>query len=412
MTRLALVFPPRAADLAHLKSAIAEVDAAVVTPETTWRSPGTDFATNDYYDVFADLQGDRPRVGHAVGFGLGSFDPGEAAHHHDWLTAMRRDQRDAPVEWTSDHAVATRLAGQDVRLPVPLPLTDTLARLVRQRLLQLQRVAGVALIETSAWTLTWGDHLHAPDFYRAATDAPGLGILLDLHNLWSNSLNFGIDAEAWLARLPLDRVVEVHVSGGAWTDPAWHPGPRIRLDSHDNAVPEPVFDLLERWLPHLPSLRQVTLERMEGTLEGGGEEQVAGELIRLREAVAGVKRNTRADATGRPLPSATADDHLALEHWLADTLRGATGPRRPVRFLDELDQLNDNHLQLTRSLVARLRFERVVAASTTAGAAFARAPARFAADFRRWHVATPMTLPSPHLEAAHFARFRRLQPSG
>lgn len=405
MTRLALVLPPRARDLVLLAPAIAAVDAVVVTPETTWRSPGADFERNSYADRFAELQGARPRVGHAVAFGLGSFHSGEATHHRAWRRAMYRDQRQNPVEWTSDHAVATRLAGQDVRLPVPLPLTDTLAGLVRQRLLQLRELAGLALIETSAWTLSWGDHALEPDFYRAATDAPGLGILLDLHNLWTNSLNLGFDPDAWLARLPLDRVVEVHVSGGGWTDPAWCPGPPLRLDSHDNAVPEAVFDLLEAWLPHLPGLRQLTLERMEGTLDNGGAEEVSSDLQRLRDLLGTARIRDAIAHTPRPLPTASAPDHLALEHWLAQSLRGAPAPAPPPRFAPQVEALDAQQLQLSRSLVARLRFERLLAGSATAAADFAQAPAAFAATFRRWHTQTPPTATSPLQEAADFERF-------
>ena len=66
---------------------------------------------------------------------------------------------------------------------------------------------------------------------------------------------------------PLDQVVELHISGGSMSDPAWLPAKRqLRLDSHDTAVPEPVWKLLDQVLPRCENLRGVTLERMEGTV--------------------------------------------------------------------------------------------------------------------------------------------------
>ena len=38
-------------------------------------------------------------------------------------------------------------------------------------------------------------------------------LLLDLHNLYANAVNFGQDAEQSLLRLPLARVAAVHLSG-------------------------------------------------------------------------------------------------------------------------------------------------------------------------------------------------------
>ena len=64
------------------------------------------------------------------------------------------------------------------------------------------------------------------------------------------------------------RSFEIHVSGGSDSDGAWlKSGAVLRLDAHDNAVPEEVWHLLERVVPLCANLRGVTLERMEGTVE-------------------------------------------------------------------------------------------------------------------------------------------------
>jgi uncharacterized protein len=70
----------------------------------------------------------------------------------------------------------------------------------------------------------------------------GVGLLLDLHNLYANAINFGDDPHSLLRRLPLERVNAVHLSGGRWIDGP--NGARRLLDDHLHDVPAEVFALL------------------------------------------------------------------------------------------------------------------------------------------------------------------------
>ena len=59
----------------------------------------------------------------------------------------------------------------------------------------------------------------------------------------------------------------------------------MRLDSHDTAVPEPVWALFDEVWPRCPNLRGVTLERMEDTVAVPDVAVVRAELRRAREAL-------------------------------------------------------------------------------------------------------------------------------
>jgi hypothetical protein len=77
-------------------------------------------------------------------------------------------------------------------------------------------------------------------------------LLLDLAHLAITSRNLDLDADAVLDALPLDRVVEVHLSGiSQQADAAW--------DDHSDAAPPIVFKLLDRLLRRT-SPRAITLE--------------------------------------------------------------------------------------------------------------------------------------------------------
>jgi uncharacterized protein (UPF0276 family) len=85
-------------------------------------------------------------------------------------------------------------------------------------------------------------------------------------------------------------VIEIHVSGGLDSSPAWlASGATLRLDSHDASVPEAVWALLERYASRCRNLRGVTLERMEGTVADDDVPGLREEIRRIR----GVLRMTR-----------------------------------------------------------------------------------------------------------------------
>jgi uncharacterized protein (UPF0276 family) len=112
-------------------------------------------------------------------------------------------------------------------------------------------------------------------------------LVLDLHNLWCQLINFQIDADTLLASYPLARVRCIHLSGGRFTEPS--PGGlsrRFRRDTHDGPVPEEVHALLAAVLPRCPDLEFVSLERLGHTLDGpDAASQLRRDFHRIRATV-------------------------------------------------------------------------------------------------------------------------------
>lgn len=70
-----------------------------------------------------------------------------------------------------------------------------------------------------------------------------------------------------MAHYPLERVQELHLSGGSWSVAEGRRGvDRIRRDTHDGAVPEEVFDLLKIALRRCSNIKAVIFERLGDTL--------------------------------------------------------------------------------------------------------------------------------------------------
>jgi uncharacterized protein len=87
----------------------------------------------------------------------------------------------------------------------------------------------------------------------------GARLLLDLHNLYANAINFGREPLAMLRNLPLDRVGMVHLSGGHWIEGPM--GTRRLLDDHVHDVPPAVLALLTELGRLAPQALTIIIER-------------------------------------------------------------------------------------------------------------------------------------------------------
>jgi uncharacterized protein (UPF0276 family) len=84
-------------------------------------------------------------------------------------------------------------------------------------------------------------------------------LLLDLHNLYANAVNFGFSTSEFLDRIPLSRVGAIHIAGGKWISS--DSGERRLLDDHQHPVPDPVYKLLSEVAARAPQPLTVILER-------------------------------------------------------------------------------------------------------------------------------------------------------
>jgi uncharacterized protein (UPF0276 family) len=202
----------------------------------------------------------------------------------DWLARTRRVLERWPVRFLTDHVGCCRSNGW-MAAPLPLPASRALAVAAAERLAAIRDVLEVPVgLENLALAVSRDDVLVQPDLVEAVLDPVDGVLLLDLHNLWCQAVNFGFDPLVLLGRWNLARVRQIHIAGGRWMD---HPHGRFRRDTHDGAVPEAVWALLPVAIAHCPNLEVVVLERLRGTLDANGEqESLLAEARRLRTVLA------------------------------------------------------------------------------------------------------------------------------
>ena len=219
---------------------------------------------DDYFDSAASaraiktLAAQRPVVLHGVSLGLASTAPVERKR----LEKMARlVEKVRPESW-SEHLAFVRAGGIEIGHLAAPPRTrstvdGTAANLDRAR----ATVGNLPLVENIATLIDPpASDLDEPAWLTETLEVSGASLLLDLHNLYANSLNFGQRPEEFLARLPADRIHQVHISGGRWIDDG-DPAHERLLDDHLHDPPDPVYDLLAILAARCQNPLTVILER-------------------------------------------------------------------------------------------------------------------------------------------------------
>lgn len=172
-----------------------------------------------------------------------------------------------PESW-SEHLAFVRSGGIEIGHLAAPPRTE---RNIAAAIANIERVSEIVgrapLLENIATLIDPpGSRMDETEWTTQIIGECGGGMLLDLHNLYANALNFGRRPEDMLMRFPLDRVRAVHLSGGKWiAEPGLkksQPSTRQRLlDDHVHDVPGDVFALLELLAQHAPQPLDVIIER-------------------------------------------------------------------------------------------------------------------------------------------------------
>lgn len=197
------------------------------------------------------LAGTFTLVPHALELSLGSACGLDASYLAALAQLVRRIE--APV--VSEHLAFCRTPGRTLPHFAPVPWNEAALAVLCANIARAQEVLAVPLLlENIAWSLIMpGAQMDEAQFLTQLVERSGVGLMLDVANLYANAVNFKIDPYAYLRRLPPGAVVQVHIAGGSWSG-TWY------VDSHDAPTPEPVWALLQEALGMFPIAR-IILER-------------------------------------------------------------------------------------------------------------------------------------------------------
>lgn len=219
---------------------------------------------DDYFDSPARLgalkmlAAQMPVVLHGISLSLASTAPVERKR----LEKMARLVEKVRPEAWSEHLAFVRAGDIEIgHLAAPPRTSSTVDATAANLDAARSAVGSLPLVENIATLIDPPvSDRDEPAWLAETLAASGAELLLDLHNLYANSVNFGMNPSEFLARLPLERVRQVHISGGKWIDDG-DPSHARLLDDHLHDPPDPVYELLTQLAAHCPNPLTVILER-------------------------------------------------------------------------------------------------------------------------------------------------------
>lgn len=200
-------------------------------------------------------------IGHGVYFSLFSGRWTEA--QQQWLTHLEKISKHFRFDHISEHFGF--MTGEDFHkgAPMNIPITSSTLEIGRDRLKRIYQACQCPVgLENLAFAYSLDEVKRHGHFLEQLVEPVNGFILLDLHNVYCQMKNFNLAGSEILSLYPLDRVREIHISGGSWDKSGILPEKEIRRDTHDEQVPEDVFELLSSTLPKCKNIKYVVLEQL------------------------------------------------------------------------------------------------------------------------------------------------------
>jgi uncharacterized protein len=255
------------------------IDLIEVEPQTLWHKvadPQAPYVVDD--NVLQHLRSlPQAKILHSVGLPVG----GQCLPNPEQLPLLSRFSQEIGAIWASEHLSFNRVNSLDFSwdtgflLPPLQNQSGAKAAIVNIQRLQshlnipLLVETGVNYLQPQTWE--WSDG----EFVATVATTADCGILLDLHNIWTNQRNGRQSVAEFLSQLPLERVVEMHVAGGEEYAGYW-------LDAHNGLV-QPELIELARWVvPQLPNLRAIIFEVSPLLIEKVGLDPIRQQLVELQ----------------------------------------------------------------------------------------------------------------------------------
>ena len=220
-----------------------------------------------------------PLVLHGVGLSIGTDVPLD----DEYLDAVCEAIEDLKIPSYSEHLAWTKVPGIDLANLLPVPKTRAVADMLIPKIRQVQARLPVPFsLENISYLFDFPDaEMSDAEFFNLLFRETGVGMLLDVENLFVNSHNHGIDPRAFLNELPEGVVTGVHAAGGPLVRRPYLDEP-FYADNHSRQVPEQALELLGYALQRQHP-QTIILER-DNDYEKGDE--LLADVARLREQAA------------------------------------------------------------------------------------------------------------------------------
>lgn len=177
-----------------------------------------------------------PFVCHGLSLSLGS----PAPLNTELLLAIKKLMREHGICYYSEHLSYCSDGAQLYDL-LPIPFTQEAVEYVAARIQQAQDILGHRIaIENASYYCAPQQEMSESEFINAVVKKSDCALLLDVNNIYVNSINHSYDPYEFLSSMPGERTAYIHIAGH------YKEADDLRVDTHGAPVIQSVWDLLDK----------------------------------------------------------------------------------------------------------------------------------------------------------------------
>ncbi len=175
-------------------------------------------------------------VCHGLSLSLGSTDPLD----EEFVQGVKQFMRDHDMRFYSEHLSYCSKDGHLYDL-MPIPFTSEAVLHVAARIRRVQDILEQKIaLENVSYYAAPGQEMSEIDFFNAVVAEADCDVLIDINNIYVNSVNHGYDAEAFLKTIPAHRIAYAHIAGH------YVEADDFLVDTHGAEIIDPVWQLLDK----------------------------------------------------------------------------------------------------------------------------------------------------------------------
>jgi len=128
---------------------------------------------------------------------------------------------------------------------MPIPFTEEAVTHTAKRIQRVQEILERRIVmENVSYYAAPGQEMTEIDFLNGVLEQADCDLLLDVNNVYVNSINHKYDAETYIKSVPSDRIAYIHIAGH------YDEADDLKVDTHGADIIDPVWQLLQTTYQH------------------------------------------------------------------------------------------------------------------------------------------------------------------
>ncbi len=203
-------------------------------------------------DVFQRVTKMYPLIVHGLSLSIGSPEEPD----FEFLKKVKTFLRTFDVEIYSEHLSFAKFENAHLFDLLPIPFREDSVKHISKRIRQVQDFLEMPLsIENVSYYTSVKAEMTEHEFINNIVNESGCNLLLDVNNVFVNGFNHNYDPYEFIDKMPLEKVTYIHMAGHKRI------APDLIIDTHGEAIIEPVYQLFDYTLKKMNHPVPILLER-------------------------------------------------------------------------------------------------------------------------------------------------------